>query len=239
MSKFLIQFDQVCFSYNETHVLKKVSFEIQAGEFIAIVGPNGGGKTTLLKLIMGLLKPLSGKINSPNRTRIGYVPQIAQFDPAFPIRVKEVVMMGGYAKLNFWGSYPPEMKKACQEILKQVNMEGKEDELFGALSGGQKQRVLIARALFHDPELLLLDEPTANIDQETEAVIFDMLRERKKKSTILMVTHHLESVIGEVDRVFCVQQELSAFPPKEVCKHFAYGSYHKPLLAGEECPHDS
>jgi len=221
----VISFRNVTFSYDKLPVIKHASFDIFPGEFIGIIGPNGGGKTTALKLILRFLKPKDGEVFSSGR--IGYVPQINACDKQFPITVKEVVMTGCLSRLNFMGKYPKEVDKKAEELLERFNLQGLKDQAFGSLSGGQAQKALIARALISDPELLLLDEPTANIDAQTEKQIFSFLKTLQKKKTVLVVTHNFDAIVQNVERVLCFQHEVSSIKPEEVCKHFAIGMYHE------------
>lgn len=223
----LLSFHDLSFSYGTIEVLKKVNLEVHQGEYIGIIGPNGGGKTTALQLILGFLKPRNGtvQVGCPS-TKIGYVPQINAYDKAFPISVLEVVLMGSLGKLSWMGTLPKEEKERARLLLKEVGCAHLEKRAFGTLSGGQAQKVLIARALMCDPELLLLDEPTANIDAESEAAIFAYLKTLQGKKTIMIVTHNFDAIVKNVERVICFQQEVSSMKPQEVCKHFTIGMYH-------------
>lgn len=228
----IIAFNHVCFSYDQITVLKDVTFSVEAGEYIGIIGPNGGGKTTALKLLMGFLKPQKGEVslfNAPhekNLTKIGYVPQINAYDKQFPISVLEVVLGGALSKVSFWGTLPLQEKKRARHLLQEVGLQGMEERVFGSLSGGQAQKALIARALMCDPEILLLDEPTANIDPQSEAAIFSYLNTLKGNKTLLIVMHNFDAIVKNVERVLCFQQEVSSMKPAEVCEHFALGMYH-------------
>lgn len=239
--KPLIDIEELYFSYPNNSVLSNISLKVYPGEFIAIIGPNGGGKTTLLKVILGLLKPYQGKVlvfgqppreglPPPPHNPIGYVPQAMRFDRLFPISVIEVVLGGLLSKLPWYGKFRDSERTAALEALKEVGMEDFHARPFGTLSGGQAQRVLIARALVSNPELLLLDEPTASVDSQAEADIYDLLKHLKRKMTILMITHDLRAAIDNVERVFCVQGTLVALKPEEVCEHFVVGLYHPPLI---------
>lgn len=235
----ILDFDLVNFSYPGTPILKDVTFQVFQGEFIGIIGPNGGGKTTLLKLILGLLQPSSGIAKvfghnvSERRThlhRLAYVPQSARFDRDFPISVEEVVLSGIISKLPWYGRFKKTDRQLAFEVLEKVGLTHLSEKSFGTLSGGQAQRVLIARALISKPELLLLDEPTSSVDNQAEADIYTLLKQLKDQLTILMVTHDLSATIDQVERVFCIQRSVLSLKPEEVCKHFAFGLYHKPLL---------
>jgi zinc transport system ATP-binding protein len=232
-----VKVEHVSFAYQEEPVLQDVSFHVLPGEFMGIIGPNGGGKTTLLKLLMNLLTPLSGKITilgSPNTSaiqHIAYVPQSARFDKQFPISVLEIVLMGRLSHLKWHGCYSREDRLAAREALHKVGLSDHEQRAFGTLSGGQAQRVLIARALVSEPKLLILDEPTASVDTQAQADIYALLKQLSGGITILMVTHDLKVAITYVDKVICVQRHVFTLKPEEVCEHFAFGLYHTPLIS--------
>ncbi|MBA3720856.1 MAG: metal ABC transporter ATP-binding protein [Parachlamydiaceae bacterium] len=234
----IIEAEDLFFSYQNTSVLSNVSFKVFPGEFIGLIGPNGGGKTTLLKLILGFLKPTKGKLRifdkSPNihldSQCLSYVPQSVRFDRQFPISVLEVVLSGLLNKLPWYGRFSPKEKHSAFDALEQVGLVNFADRAFGTLSGGQAQRVLIARALVSNPQVLLLDEPTASVDSKAEADIYAILKQLKGKMTILMVTHDLNAAIDQVQRLFCVQGNVISLEPEEVCQHFALGLYHAPLI---------
>ncbi|MGB7977657.1 MAG: metal ABC transporter ATP-binding protein [Chlamydiales bacterium] len=227
-----IEIDDLYFSYGGVHVLQKVRLRVQRGEFVGIMGPNGGGKTTLLKILMGFLAPSSGSVRVDGT--IGYVPQVQQTDRDFPIAVHELILLGALSKTSFWGGYPAEIKKRCEKWMERLGLTPHKQKMFSSLSGGLAQRALLARALLSDPDLLLLDEPTANIDTASTQTIFEILAELKGSKTILLVTHDLKTIIERVGRVICVQGEVSSLLPKEVCEHFALGLYHTPLIAKKE-----
>ena len=217
-----VKFDGVSFSYGEMPVLENVSFHIHRGEFVALVGPNGSGKTTVLKLLLGLERPASGTIElfgipagggkSPGsgkahgqrlqwRDRLGYVPQQPPLDQAFPILVRDVVRMG---LLRPFRGYAGHWRAAVEEAMEQAGIAGLGSRHYRALSGGQRRRVLVARALASRPELLVLDEPTANMDSESETRLFDTLGRLKGDTTILIVTHDTEFVSDLTGRVLCL-----------------------------------
>ena len=258
-----IEIQNLDHSFDKTSVLEKVSFRVEQGEFIGIFGPNGGGKTTLLRLLMGFQKPSRGQIRlfgkSPEnlRPKIGYVPQINRLDKLFPITVLDIVLMGCLSSANIFGRLPSSTKVQAQQALQKVGLEDKKDCSFGSLSGGQAQRVLIARAivaqpdlLFLDeptarnsrsgwatialaivaqPDLLFLDEPTASVDPEAEKDILKILEELKGKTTILMVTHDLQTIINQVGKLLCVHKQVHTILPNQVCEHFGLGLYHRPI----------
>lgn len=229
-----IRVHNASFKYNESPILDQVSFVVRPGEFIHIMGPNGGGKSTLLKLLMGFIEPNTGSVKifgkSPEkaRTQIAYVPQIFPFDRLFPISVFEVVLSSRLSKLPWHGRYRQEDKNIAIEALKEVDLIDYKDQPIGSLSGGQLQRVLIARALATKPQILLLDEPTSCIDFSAQLEVESILNKLKNKITILMVTHDLEHIGKNADRVLCVHGKLYELKPQEVCQHFSMGLYQKP-----------
>lgn len=230
MKKPLLKIEKLHFTYDNTPTLTDVNLEVFPSEFIGIFGPNGGGKTTLLKLILGLLTPSSGSVRFAEKGfHMGYVPQIARFDRAFPISALEVVMMGCLKRLSPWGAYPKETKAKALSALERVGLAHKAHLSFGKLSGGEAQRVLIARAIVDDPQILLLDEPTASVDAHAERNIYQLLMHLNQNMTILMVTHDLQTIIDKAGRLFCVQRKVTSMHAKEVCEHFALGLYHSPL----------
>jgi zinc transport system ATP-binding protein len=212
-----IELENVNISYNGVPVLEDVSFRVEQGEFLSMVGPNGGGKTTLLKLMLGLLKPNSGKVAifeatpEKNHHRMGYMPQYTQFDPQFPVSVLDVVLMGNL-DMRRSGPYSRHDRDGACQVLDKVDMCGRSKESFSNLSGGQRQRVLLARALIGQPEILLLDEPTANVDVGIESKLDRILRDLKEKMTILIVTHDLGFVTDMVERVICVNRRVVIHP---------------------------
>lgn len=231
----IVEFDNVDFSYHRSPVLRNVSFKIHRGEFVGLIGPNGGGKTTLLKLILGFLKPTKGAVNlfgySPTSPLpFAYVPQSVRYDRDFPISVEEVVLSGLLNQLPWHGQFKLSDRQAAHAALDRMGLAHLSKTSFGTLSGGQAQRVLIARALVSKPQLLLLDEPTASVDSQAESDIHGILQQLKGQLTILMVTHDLRAAIGQVDRVLCVQGGVIPLKPEEVCEHFALGLYHMPLI---------
>ncbi len=209
----------LAFSYEDGRaILQEVNLDILPGTFTAMVGPNGGGKTTLLRLILGQLTPAKGSISifgrSPRaaREKIGYVPQQLRYDQLFPITVSEVVLMGTLTAKTSWGfRYSTAQKEAARRALNEVGLTHW-SEPFKALSGGQRQRVLIARALVGRPELLLLDEPTANLDAAVSAEFYELLSRLNQEMTILLVSHDMEYVSQNVNNVVCVNHTVDVHP---------------------------
>ena len=212
-----VQLKDVSFSYNGVPILEDVNLEIRHGAFAAIVGPNGGGKTTLLKLLLGLLKPDKGKIlilgNTPekSRLRMGYMAQYAHLDLQFPVTVKDIVLMGRLGRTRL-GWYSRDDIKAAASSLAEVKLANYAGRRFRELSGGERQRVLIARALCCDPELLLLDEPTANVDPKMGETLMEILQKLNRRMTILLVSHDIGFVSQVVKSVICVNRQVVVHP---------------------------
>ena len=213
----MITFRNVTFSYGGPAVIENASFEIGENDSICVVGPNGGGKTTLLRLILGLERPQGGSIEvfgeppRAARRRIGYMPQYLNFDPKFPISVLDVALMGRLSS-GALGPYRAADRKAAMDALAEVGLDDCARRPYSGLSGGQRQRVLIARALACDPALLLLDEPTANVDQAVEAQLLETLRQLIERLSILLVSHNLGFVSSLVDHVLCVNRSVHIHP---------------------------
>ncbi|NOZ54309.1 MAG: ABC transporter ATP-binding protein [Gammaproteobacteria bacterium] len=210
----IIAIDEVSFSYNGPAVLDKVNLFVRQGEFLGLVGPNGGGKSTLLKIILGLLSPAKGEIfvlgKPPKKGRavIGYVPQYAAFERNFPITVEETVLLGRVGKTRMLWRYCVDDHHSVNVALQKCEINNLRHRRLNTLSGGQFQRVLIARALVSDPEILILDEPTANIDLRVEENIFDLLKKLNVHSTIIVVSHDIGFISEYVTRVACLNRTL-------------------------------
>ncbi|HHO75567.1 MAG TPA: metal ABC transporter ATP-binding protein [Deltaproteobacteria bacterium] len=217
-AKPVIELEKVCFTYNSSYVLEDVDLVVCEKDFLSIVGPNAGGKTTILKLILGLIKPTKGEVkvfgNSPvkARPRIGYMPQHTSLDFMFPVSVLDVVLMGRLGTGKRFGFYHQADKKAAEDALKRVELYDIRHRPFSDLSGGQSQRVLIARAIVSGPELLLLDEPTSNVDLAVETQLYDLLDQLNDNMTIVLVTHDLGFVSSYVKNVACVNRRVVSHP---------------------------
>jgi zinc transport system ATP-binding protein len=210
------------FSYGSVPTLSGVDLEVAEGEFLGIVGPNAGGKSTLLKLVLGLLKPQSGLIEVLGQVPraasrlLGYVPQYPSFPRDFPISVEQVVQLGRLGmgqRVGKWQMLRPGRassgdREAVRKALAEVEAGNIAKRQIGSLSGGQLQRVLLARALVGEPRILILDEPTANIDQRMEGEIFDLLKVLNARMTILVVSHDVAFISRYVSRVACINRTL-------------------------------
>lgn len=216
----VIEVEGVSFSYGGPLVLEAIDLVVPEGEFLGIVGPNAGGKSTLVKLTLGLLEPWRGGVRvlglppQAGARQVGYVPQYPAFRRDFPITVEQTVAMGRLGRGRLLGG----SRRADRELARRAMTETEVSDLAGrrlaTLSGGQLQRVLLARALACDPRILILDEPTANIDMRIESDIFDLLKRLNERMTILVVSHDVGFISGYVDRVACVNRTL-------VCHHTA------------------
>jgi zinc transport system ATP-binding protein len=217
----VVEIGGLSFAYPQTPVLEEVSFTIQRGDFVGMVGPNGGGKTTLLRLILGLLVPTRGAVRvfgrPPRevRRRIGYMPQRAELDPQFPMRALDVALMGRLGGRGL-GWYTREDRAKAMAALREVGLADSARRSFAALSGGQRQRVLIARALACEPELLLFDEPTANLDPMAQDDINELLHELNRRLTIVLVSHDVGFVARHVKSVVCVNRQVLIHTAAEV-----------------------
>lgn len=217
----VISIKNVTFSYDGVVILENVDLNIAEKDSVCIVGPNGGGKTTLLKLILGLLKPDKGEIRvfgqkpEDARFNIGYVPQYAHYDPLFPVTVLDVTLMGRLGSI-FGGPYLKTDKEAALSALEKMELTDIKNRLFAEISGGQRQRVLIARALACKAELLILDEPTANIDIHVEANLFEILRGLNKQMAILLVTHDIGFVSTFFKSVACINRRVVVHPTSDL-----------------------
>ncbi|UOQ48180.1 metal ABC transporter ATP-binding protein [Gracilibacillus caseinilyticus] len=218
MNKTIVEMSDVSFYYGDRQALSHIDFSIQQGDFIGLIGPNGGGKTTLIKLLLGLVKPTNGKIelfDQPIRkfkekNKIGYVSQKANsFNRGFPATVEEVVTAGLTSKLGYFKRPTAYDHEKVFQAVDKVGMSSYFKENIGNLSGGQQQRVFIARALVSDPQLLILDEPTVGVDAENADKFFDLLHElNQQQISLLLVTHDIGTMTHHASKIACLNKSL-------------------------------
>jgi len=230
----------VGFSYNGAEVLCEIDLAVERRDFLAIIGPNGGGKTTLLNLIIGLLEPDRGSVRvfgeDPARIipRIGYVRQDTSFNKDFPVSVLDVVLMGRLGHRSGFRRYGREDRDAAESALERVDSISFMHGRIGKLSSGQRQRVFIARALATDPEILVLDEPTASIDMDGQVKIYEILRDLNRQMTVLVVSHDLSLALGSANKVAHVNRTLHVHSSHEFTPELLQALSESSLK--NECP---
>ena len=233
--KEIVAVEHVDFDFDGQLVLEDITLTVQEGDFMGVIGPNGSGKTTLLKIILGLINPLRGKVRvfgqTPERGRhlIGYVPQHADLDTSFPISVMDVVLIGRLGQAPMLGRYRKRDRLAAEAAMHEAEVSDLRNRRFGTLSGGQKQRVLMARALVGNPQLLLLDEPTASIDGRVEQDIYHLLKKLNEKVTIMLVSHDVGFISTYVNKVACVNRRLVCNPAEHVTGDAIEACYSGPI----------
>ncbi len=230
--------------YNDVVALEDVNLCLHAGDFVSVIGPNGGGKTSLLKLLLGLVKPTQGRVEvlgkAPEQARqeIGYVPQQATLDKHFPISVWDVALMGRLGRIPLLKKYTAEDRDLASEALQKVKLYDLKDRHIAKLSGGQQQRVLIARALVTNPKLLLLDEPTASVDTEIKRDIYELLVELNDQMTIVMVSHDIGVVSSYTKTIACLNRTLVYHEEKNLTPEMLATTYQCPIdLIAHGVPH--
>ena len=241
----VVTLDDIWVHYNSTPILEGISLSIEQNDFLGIIGPNGGGKTTLLKVILGLVQPSRGEVTvlgkPPQRSRssIGYVPQYNLFDRDFPISVWEVTLMGRYGRTGLFKRYSTEDRTMARNALKTVDMLDHKNQQMGKLSGGEQQRVLIARALVSEPRLLLLDEPIASVDSTMQTEFYELLDRLKQRMAIVLVSHDISAVSVYVDKIACLNRQLFHHGSPEIEAEVLEATYKCPvqMIAHGVIPH--
>lgn len=222
----LIEIRSLSAAYDHRTVLHDVNLTVYQNDFLGIIGPNGGGKTTLIKCILGLLPLTSGSILfkdnasgafTANRSALtmGYLPQYSSIDRKFPISVEEVILSGLSAKKPLASRFTASQREKVTHIIARMGLEGLERRSIGELSGGQLQRALLGRAIISDPQLLILDEPSTYIDKRFEARLYELLAEINKECAIILVSHDIGTVLQQVKSIACVNETLDYHPASE------------------------
>lgn len=233
--KTVVEFDKVSFGYGTGNAVEDVTLKIYDKDFFGIIGPNGGGKTTLIKLILGLESVSKGKLlvfgSKPGiwRKRIGYVPQYTNFDFNFPISVRDVVLTGRLGNSPLLFGYSTEDKNAASETMESLGIDHLKNRRLGSLSGGERQRVLIARALVSDPDLLILDEPTSSVDIGAEENIYGLLKGLNESITIILISHDIGFVTSHVNKVACLNKKLVCHPAGKINAAAIGEMYNQPV----------
>ena len=245
MSAPVIEVDDVWVRLRGHTVLEGVSLAIHPGEFYAIIGPNGGGKTTLLRVILGLLAPsrgvvrILGSTGAEMRRFLGYVPQFRTFDFDYPITVREMVLSGRLGHVTRRPRrYDAGDRDRTEEALETMHIADLADRQIRDLSGGEQQRAIIARALVGDPKVLLLDEPTVYVDAPTEAQFYEVLDRLRDRMAIVLVTHDIGVIPAHVTRVACLNRRLYTHDTNEITPDMLEAAYHCPVdLIAHGVPH--
>lgn len=230
--------------YENEIVLENINLSVHSGDFIGLIGPNGGGKTTLLRVLLGLLSPVRGTVRvmdkppRQGRRHIGYVPQTLELDYNFPLSVREVVRMGRLGKRSLLRPYTEKDDRIVKRALRQVEMLDLHARPIGEISGGQRQRVYIARALATEPEILLLDEPTASVDPQVRSSIYELLEQLNEHVTILLVSHDIGAIGSHVKTVGCINRHLFYQHDEELDPEMMAEAYQCPIdLIAHGVPH--
>jgi len=240
-----LEIKNLCVKYGNNQVLENIDLEIEDKHFLGIIGPNGGGKSTLLKTIVGLIDYNKGSVKIYGKKPanlngiLGYVPQVSQFDKDFPINVEEVILSGVLkGKLKIFKKYTSKNYKRAEKIMKKLDIYNFKKRQIGQLSGGQLQKVLLGRALMTEPKMLLLDEPTASIDSSSTTQIYELLNELNKEMTIIIVSHNMEAVASYLDSVACLNKRLYHHHEKQLDSETVKNVYGCPVdLVAHGIPH--
>jgi zinc transport system ATP-binding protein len=238
----LFEMQSLTASYGDDIVLQDVSFSVNENDFIGVIGPNGGGKTTLLKVILGLLQPVSGSLifnkDLISGKTIGYLPQISTGDMSYPVTVIDIVLSGLMFRKSLISRMSAEDKKKAAKVIEELGLKGMEKSVLSELSGGQMQRVFLGRAIIGDPKLLLLDEPGNFVDTTFENDFYEKLRELNNRMAILMVSHDVGTISSHIKSFACVNRKLHYHPSHEITNEdlMAYGCPIQ-LVTHGEVPH--
>ncbi len=244
-NKKLITIDHITAGYGDKMVLRDIRLTIYQKDFLGIIGPNGGGKTTLLKVILGLLSPAEGKVRfyqenkEVSQIKIGYLPQLNQIDRKFPISVREVIASGLASEKPVLGRFTASHQERIDETIQQMDLENLSQRPIGELSGGQLQRVLLGRSIVSNPQLLILDEPNSYVDKRFESRFYQLLEEINKRSAIILVSHDIGTVLSMVKNIACVNESLHYHPGSDVSADWLDDKYACPidLIGHGHLPH--
>lgn len=229
----LVELKSVSAGYGEELALKDVNFTVYDHDFIGVIGPNGGGKTTLVKIILGLIKPLAGTVSTANEGEqangfVGYLPQISQIDRRFPITVRDVVLSGFMSKQSHFYRYSRQEKERALDLLAQMGVSHLENKTVGELSGGQLQRVFVSRAIISSPRLLILDEPNTYVDNKFESDLYELLRKLNESMAIIIVSHDVGTISAYVKTIACVNTYLH-YHESNIITEEQLASYNCPI----------
>ncbi len=239
---YLFEMQSLSASYDAATVLQNVNFKVSENDFIGVIGPNGGGKTTLLKIILGLLKPASGKLTFNNELltekSIGYLPQMSTGDINYPVTVRDIILSGLMIRKSIISGMSVNDKKKANMVIDELGLTGMSNFTLNELSGGQMQRVFLGRAIIGDPKLLLLDEPGNFVDTTFENDFYEKLRDLNKRMAILMVSHDVGTISSHIKSFACVNRSLHYHPSNEITNEdlLAYGCPIQ-LVTHGEVPH--
>lgn len=245
MSSVIIQLEDIYAAYEGKVVLKNVNLKVYDKDFLGVIGPNGGGKTTLIKIILGLIKPQKGVIRFfrdrkevPSIT-MGYLPQYNSIDKKFPISVYEVILSGLSGQKPLLRNFNREQGEQVQTILIKMGLKGLENRPIGQLSGGQLQRALLGRAIVSDPDVVILDEPNTYIDKRFEAKLYELLEEINKERAIILVSHDIGTVLQNVKTIACVNETVDYHSDTEISSQWLETHFGCPieLLGHGNLPH--
>ncbi len=218
MNSPLVTLEHLSAAYDGLEVLRDVCLTVRERDYLGVIGPNGGGKTTLVKLLLGLMKPSSGTIRyfrngqSVSSVRMGYMPQYSNIDRQFPISVLQVVRSGLDREVGLFGRYTSAQCDDVAQTIRRVGLEGLEHRPLGELSGGQLQRALLGRALVSNPDVVVLDEPTTYLDRRFEAELYELLAEANHRCAVILVSHDIDAVLQIASSIACVNGTLHYQP---------------------------
>ncbi len=217
----LVKLENITYGYESEKAIEGINLEIVKGDFIGMIGPNGGGKSTLIKLIMGLIEPWTGRIlygknELGEKINIGYLPQYHEFDHKYPISIKEVILSGLVNKSSMITRFTNKDRRRADKVLNLLGLQNIGNKSIGDLSGGQMQRAFLGRAIISNPDLLILDEPVTYVDSKFELELYELLEDVNKNTAILLVSHDLGQITSSVKTIACVNRHLHYHPTNKI-----------------------